>query len=116
VALRAQLVVDDDVAATLDFDTGLVKVQVVAVGPATHRIQHVRFGDRSRTIALETSKPLPRLVNRTLLASRITSMPSASKNLPSCGGDIRVLVWNRPRRLLGHRDVRTKPTIHPGEL
>ena len=44
----AQFVVDDDVAARVGLDSGLVERQVVGVGPAPDREQHVGTRDFRR--------------------------------------------------------------------
>ena len=57
----AQLVVDDDVAAAVDLDSGQLQTEIVGVGPTPHRHQQVRAGDGLRTFGGMTSKPLSRL-------------------------------------------------------
>ena len=116
--VRAELVVDDDVAPRVRFHAGAVQPQIVRVGDPADGEEQMRAVDLGRALLAVDARPHAR---RTLLESdalrvRAHRDPLVLEDAPDRLGDVLVLAPDQPRRHLDHRDLASEPPIHLGEL
>jgi hypothetical protein len=110
------LVRDNDVAAGVGFDPGLVQAEVVGVGLTPHRHEEVAAGDGIGALAghhVETVVALGELDPGGVDDHGDTL---AFQDLLDSGGDVLVFAGGQPRAPLDHGDAGAESAVHLREL